>query len=66
MTKKDFLIIFLKLLIYFCTALLAVLGVSAMTSCSASRSVDVVGKTIIVTTDTTLIHHNTLIKYPKR
>ena len=65
MTKKDFLIIFLKVVIYACTAILAVLGVSAMTSCSASRDVDVVGKTIIVTTDTTFIHHNTYIKYPK-
>lgn len=66
MNKKDFLIIFLKVVIYACTALLAVLGVSAMTSCTASRDFDVVGKTTIVTTDTTLINHNTYIKYPKR
>ena len=66
MTKKDFLIIVLKVVIYACTTLLAVLGVSAMTSCSTSRDVDVVGKTTIVTTDTTVIHHNTYIKYPKR
>lgn len=66
MSKKDFLIIVLKVVIYFCTAILAVLGVSAMTSCSSSRSVDVVGKTTIVTVDTTRINHNTFIKYPKR
>lgn len=66
MTKKDFLIIALKVVIYACTCILAVLGVSAMTSCSSSRSVDIVGKTTIVTTDTTLIHHNTYIKFPKR
>lgn len=66
MTKKDFLIILLKVVIYACTIVLAALGVSAMTSCSASRDVDVVGKTTIVTTDTTYIHHNTFINYSKR
>lgn len=66
MSKKDFLILVLKIVIYGCTLALGVLGVSAMASCSASRDVDVVGKTTIVTTDTTLIHHNTYIKYPKR
>lgn len=66
MSKKDFLIIFLKVVIYACTAILAVLGVSAMTSCSSSRIVDIVGKTTIVTVDTTRINHNTFIKYPKR
>lgn len=66
MSKKDFFIIFLKVVIYACTALLAVLGVSAMTSCSSSRSVDVFGKTTIVTVDTTRINHNTFIKYPNR
>lgn len=66
MTKKDYLIIFLRVVIYACTAILAVLGVSAMTSCSSSRSVDVVGKTTIVTVDTTRINHNTYINFSKR
>lgn len=66
MSKKDILILVLKIVIYGCTLALGVLGVSAMASCSASRDVDIVGKTTIVTTDTTLIHHNTFIKYPKR
>lgn len=66
MNKKDILILILKIVIYGCTLALGVLGVSAMASCSASRDVDVVGKTTIVTTDTTLIHHNTYIKFPKR
>lgn len=66
MTKKDICIIILKVVIYVCTLSLGVLGVAAMTSCSASRYVDVVGKTTIVTVDTTRINHNTLIKYPKR
>ena len=66
MSKKDILILVLKIVIYGCTLALGVLGVSAFASCSASRDVDVVGKTTIVTTDTTYIHHNTYIKYPKR
>lgn len=66
MSKKDFFIVLLKVVIYACTLILAVLGVSAMTSCSASRNVDIVGKTTIVTVDTTRINHNTFITYPKR
>lgn len=66
MDKKDFLIIALKVIIYACTAILAVLGVSAMTSCSSSRDVDIRGKTTIVTSDTTYINHKTFFVYPKR
>lgn len=66
MNKKDICIIILKVVIYACTLALGVLGVSAITSCSASRNVDVVGKTSIVTVDTTHIIHNTYIKFPKR
>jgi hypothetical protein len=66
MSKKDICIIILKVVIYACTLALGVLGVSAITSCSASRNVDVVGKTTIVTVDTTRINHNTFIVYPKR
>ena len=66
MNKKDICIIILKVVIYACTLALGVLGVSAITSCSASRNVDVVGKTTIVTLDTTHINHNTYIKFPKR
>lgn len=66
MSKEDICIIILKVVIYACTLALGVLGVSAITSCSASRDVDVVGKTTIVTVDTTRINHNTYIKFPKR
>lgn len=64
MNKKDICIIILKVVIYACTLALGVLGVSAITSCSASRDVDVVGKTTIVTVDTTRINHNTYFKFP--
>lgn len=66
MTKKDIIILILKIVIYACTLVLGFLGVTAMSSCSASRDFDVVGKSTIVTTDTTFIHHNTFIKFPKR
>ena len=66
MSKKDICIIILKVVIYACTLALGVLGVSAITSCTASRNVDVVGKTTIVTIDTTRINHNSFIVYPKR
>lgn len=66
MDKKDILIIALKVIIYACTAILAVLGVSAMTSCSTTKDVDIYGKTTIVATDTTYINHRTLIAYPKK
>lgn len=65
MDKKDIFIICIKTLIYALTAILAVLGVSAMTSCSASRSVDVNGRAVIVTTDTTFVNHSSVIKFPK-
>lgn len=66
MDKKDILIIALKVIIYACTAILAVLGVSAMTSCSTTKDVDIYGKTTIVATDTTYVNHRTLIAYPKK
>lgn len=66
MIKKDICIFILKVVIYVCTLVLGVLGVSAVTSCSASRDVDVVGKTTIVTVDTTRINHNTYINFSKR
>lgn len=66
MDRKDIFIIVLKVIIYTCTAILAVLGVSAMTSCSTSRDVDIYGKTTIVAIDTTYINHRTLMVYPKK
>lgn len=38
----------------------------ALQSCSGYRQIDVNGKTIIVTTDTTYVNHNTLLKYQKK
>lgn len=38
----------------------------ALQSCSTYKQTDVNGKTTIVTTDTTYINHNTLLKYSKK
>lgn len=65
MEKKEFLVIILKVVIYACTLVLGVLGVAAVTSCSVSRETTVTGKATIVTTDTTLVHHNSVLIYPK-
>ena len=38
----------------------------ALQSCSMYKQTDIDGKTTIVTTDTTYINHNTLLKHPKK
>lgn len=65
MTKKDFLIVLLKVVVFTATAFLSVLGVSTLTSCNSSKSFDVVGRTHILTTDTTIVNHKTFVSYPK-
>ena len=65
MTKKDFLIVLLKVVVFAATAFLSVLGVSTLTSCNTSKSVDIVGRTHIYTVDTTTVDHKTFISYPK-
>lgn len=58
MTKKDILIVALKVVIYACTLVLACLGVSAaLTSCTVHRALDARGRSVIVTTDTTVVNH---------
>lgn len=63
--KKDFFIIILKVLVYACGLFLAYFGASSLSSCSVSHDVDAYGKTIISTTDTTIINHNGYIRFPK-
>ena len=67
MTEEDKKILghgatFLGLLIV-CFALLFISAI--MTGCNASRSAETTGKAVIITTDTTVINHNSMIKYPK-
>lgn len=62
MDKKEILKIVIKIVIYALGLIGSYLGISALTSCSASHSIDGAGKTTIVTTDTTYIYHNGVLK----
>ena len=65
MLRKEILVIIIKVIIYACTLVLGIRGVAAMTSCSVSRETTVTGTATIVTTDTTIVHHNSILNYPK-
>lgn len=60
--NKEIWKIVIKVLIYALTLIGSVFGISALTSCSASHSIDGSGKTTIVTTDTTYINHFGVLK----
>ena len=62
MDKKEFLKIFIKVLIYALGLICSYLVISSLTSCSSSHSIEGSGKTIIVTTDTTYIYHGGALK----
>lgn len=66
MDKKDIIVIIIKVILYACTLILGVLGVTSLTSCSVSKDTSVFGKATIVTTDTTYVLHNTFLAYPKK
>lgn len=66
MDKKDIFIVVLKVIIYACTLVLSVLGVTSLTSCSVQRDTTIAGKATIITTDTTYVLHNSFINYPKK
>ncbi|CCY83997.1 unknown [Prevotella sp. CAG:1185] len=57
MDKKELFKIFLKVLIYAFGLLGAYFGVTSMTSCSVHRDVEISGKAVVITTDTTTIDH---------
>lgn len=63
--KKYQLIITLRVIVYALALVLAFLGVSSLASCSASHSVDAVGKTVIITSDTTVITHSGYLFFKK-
>ena len=60
--KKEILKIIVKVLIYALGLIGSYLGISALTSCSASHSINGSGRTTIVTTDTTYIFHGGILK----
>lgn len=68
MSRKEIIALVLKIIIAVCTIIGAALGVNVLSSCSASKSVDVQGKTTVVTVDTTTVVHcgNISIQYIKK
>ncbi len=66
MDKKDIITIVIKVIVYACTLVLSVLGVTSLTSCSVARDTTIAGKATIITTDTTYVLHNSFINYPKK
>lgn len=60
--KKDLLVIVIKVAIYALGLVAAYLGVSSLSSCTYSRSTIGEGRATIITTDTTFIQHQGVLK----
>lgn len=60
--NKDLIKLICKILLYIITAVAGFFGVSSLTSCSSSASVQIRGKTQVVSVDTTIIHHDGYIR----
>ena len=60
--KKDLLVIFIKVAIYALGLVAAYLGVTSLSSCTFSRSSVASGRATIITTDTTIIKHQGVLK----
>lgn len=56
--KKDILKIVVKVLIYALGLIGSYLGISALTSCSSSRAVEVHGRGSVIIQDTTFVEHS--------
>lgn len=65
--KKSVVILVLKLVVVIATAILGVLGVNAISSCSSTRDVEIRSSGVGVFNYVDTIHTNriTTIKYPK-
>ena len=60
--NKDILKFIIKVLLYALGLIASYLGISSLSSCTGSRSIDGSGKTTIVTVDTTYIYHSGVLK----
>lgn len=60
--KKDLLVIAIKVAIYALGLVAAYLGVTSLSSCTFSRSSVAEGRATIITTDTTIISHQGVLK----
>lgn len=63
--KKEIIKIIIKVALYALGLIAAYFGVSTMTSCSTSHNVVASGRTIIVTTDTTIVKHDGFVRSKK-
>lgn len=57
MDKKIIFKFIVKVLLYALTLIASYFGVSSLTSCTAYRSVDSVGRSRIIVVDTTIVSH---------
>lgn len=64
MKSKDIIIIVLKVVIYAAGLFLVGFGVNTLVSCDVVKHTVAVGKTTILTTDTTHIYHSLNVDYP--
>lgn len=60
--NKELVKLICKILLYIITAVAGFFGVSSLTSCASSASVQIKGKTTVISTDTTFIHHDGFIR----
>ena len=60
--KKDLITIAIKVLLYALSLLAAYFGVTALSSCSASHSLQGTGKTTVILVDTTYLYHDGFLK----
>lgn len=60
--KKEILKIVIKVLIYALGLIASYLGISALTSCSASHQIQGYGKTSVIVSDTTYVYHEGFLK----
>lgn len=60
--NKELIKLICKILLYIITAIAGFFGVSSLTSCASSASVQIRGKTQVVTVDTTIINHDGYIR----
>lgn len=55
--KKEICKIIIKVIIYALTLIGGCLGITAVASCTIQRKADISGKAVVITVDTTTIHH---------
>lgn len=63
MDKKELIKIVIKVLLYILTLIAGYFGVTSLTSCTIHRDVQVKGRAVIVTNDTTIVNHDGYLEF---